>query len=74
MILPIYSALVRPHLEFCIQMWSPHYRRDVDLLECVQRRATKMIQGMEHHTYKDRLRIGAVQPGEEKALGKHSLL
>ena len=42
------SALVRSHLEYCIQMWSPQYRRDVDLLECVQRRATKMIQGMIH--------------------------
>ena len=37
-------------------MWSPQYRRDMDLLECVQRRATKIIQGMEHLPYKDRLR------------------
>ena len=37
-------------------MWSPQYRRDMDLLECVQRRATKMIQGMEHLSYEDRLR------------------
>ena len=51
-------------------MWDPQYRRDVDLLECVQRRATKMIQGMEQLPYRDRLRAGAVQPGEEKALGR----
>jgi len=38
-ILHIYPALVRPHLEFCVQMWSPQYRRDMDLLECIQRRA-----------------------------------
>ena len=56
MILPLCSVLVRPHLEYCVQMWSPQYRRDMDLLECVQRRATKMIQGMEHLSYRDRLR------------------
>ena len=39
----LHSAVVRPHLEYCIQMWSPQYRRDVDLLECIQSRATKVI-------------------------------
>ena len=46
-ILPLCSALLRPHLEYCIQMWS-QYRRDMDLLEHIQKRATKMIQGMDH--------------------------
>ena len=55
-ILPLYSELVRPHLEYCIQMRSPQYRRDMDLLERVQRRATKMIHGMEYLSYEDRLR------------------
>ena len=45
-ILPLYSELVRPHLEHCIHMWYPHYRRDKDLLDSVQRRATKIIHGM----------------------------
>ena len=40
-ILSICSALVRPHLEYCIQMWSPQYRRDMDLLECVQKTPQK---------------------------------
>ena len=42
---------VRPLLEYCVQMWSPQYRRDVDLLEHMQRRATEMIQGVEHLPY-----------------------
>ena len=43
---------------------------DTDLLEHIQRRATEMIPGMEHLSYEDRLRDGAVQPGGEKGLGR----
>ena len=55
-ILFFYSVLVRPHLEYCIQMWSTQYRRGIDLLEHVQKMATKMIQGVEQLSYEDRLR------------------
>ena len=55
-ILPFYFVLLKPHLEHCVKMWSPQYRRVVDLLKCIQRRATKMIQGVEHLPYKDQLR------------------
>ena len=57
------------HLEYCVQFWGTQHK-DTELLERIQSMATKMIRGLEHLPYKDRLRmLGALQPGEEKAPG-----
>ena len=51
----LYKALVRPRMEFAIQAWSPYLQKDVKKLERVQRRATKLIPGLAHLTYENRL-------------------
>jgi len=56
MILPLCSALERRHLECCVYLWSLQHRKYMDLLEQVQRRATKMLRGLEHLSYEERLR------------------
>ena len=48
-------VLVRPHLEFAIQAWSPYFKRDSECLEKVQHRATKVVEGFKSLSYEDRL-------------------
>ncbi len=59
-VLRLYKALVRPHLEYCIQAWRPYLVKDIDVLEKVQRRATRMIDECKGKDYETRLVIARI--------------
>ena len=65
-ILSLYKTLVRPHVEYCSCAWNPHYRKDTELLEKIQRRYTKIINDMKGKTYEDRLRCLRLWTLEER--------
>ena len=60
-IIPLYKEIVRPNLEICIQTWRPYRKKDIDTLERIQRRATKLIPELRNLSYEERLKECCLQ-------------
>jgi len=64
----LYKTYVRPHMEFCIQAWSPYLQKDIKCLERIRRRATKMVHGLKDIAYADRLEMHGLISLEKRRL------
>ena len=64
----LYKAYIRPHMETCVQAWSPYYKRDIEVLEKIQRRTTELVPSLKQLPYEERLSRLNLMPLEERRL------
>ena len=69
LIIPLYKAIVRPHLEYCIQTWRAYCKKDIGTLDRIQRRTTKHILELRDLSYEERLKECALTTLETSKLG-----
>ena len=72
LIIHLYKAIVRPHLEYCIQAWRPYRKKDIDTLERIQRRTTKMIPELRDLSYEERLKECGLNNSRDKEVKSRS--
>ena len=62
----LYNSYVRPQLEFSVSAWNPNLKKDIEILERVQIRATKKAPGLRGYEYEERLKILGLTTLEER--------